>query len=62
MMKNIKDVEQIIWARPFNPILQDHISRLILQRERLFLFRQKTWGGTSRKKWLCQGDKIPGFS
>ena len=33
----IKEIEQRIWDQPFDPIFQQHLSRLIIQREKLML-------------------------
>lgn len=57
----IKEIEQWIWDQPLNPILQQHLTRLITQREKLLLFRQKYWANVSRKTWLTQGDRNSRF-
>ena len=56
MTKKIKELQHKLWLQPFNQILIKHINRLILQREKLFLFNQKSWGHNARKTWRTQGD------
>lgn len=59
--EKIKSLEERLWAQTFNPFLVQRINRLILQREKLLLFGQSTWGEFSRNQWLPQGDRNSRF-
>ena len=59
--EKLKELQTNLWHQPFNTILIKHINRLILQREKLLLFNQKSWGQSARKQWLTQGDRNSRF-
>lgn len=57
----IAELESKLIDQPFNPRLNNHLQRMIKQRERLLLFNQKNWGNLARKNWLTQGDRNSRF-
>lgn len=55
------NVESQFQVNPFNFHVEQHLQRLLLQRERLLTFGQKYWGQYARKSWLTQGDRSSRF-
>ncbi|XP_056690230.1 uncharacterized protein [Spinacia oleracea] len=57
----ITELQTKLIIQPFNNILQDHLLRMIKQREKLLAFGQSTWKSFSKKQWLTQGDRNTRF-
>ena len=53
----IQEIQTKLLSQSYNPILQQHLSRLIRQREKLMLYGRKYSGKMASKTWLTQGDR-----
>jgi len=55
--QKIQQVETQLLDQPESHRLHSWLKRLLVQREKLLLFRQKYWDRFKRKKWLVDGDR-----
>ncbi|XP_056688407.1 uncharacterized protein [Spinacia oleracea] len=57
----IQELEDKLITQPFNPIWQNHLLRMLKQRERILLQKQHLWKNSAKKTWLNQGDRNTRF-
>ena len=55
------NVQQQLIQFPSHPYIEQHLDRLVRQRERLLAFTQNYWGKYSRKQWMTKGDRNTSF-
>jgi len=60
-LEKIDYVENQLLQFPMNYRLNNWLTRLLKQREKLLLFNQKYWGRYKRKAWLIDGDRNSSF-
>ena len=59
--QKIEYVERKLLENPNSFRLNSWMTRLIKQREKMLLFKQKYWGKLSRNEWLVKGDRNTNF-